>query len=155
MTKRQLFALLFACVVACAIVACSKSEAFQPINKTADGKALSGFDPVAYFTVDDAVAGDPRYEFAWNGAKWLFSSQENLEKFRADPEIYAPQFGGYCAYAVSEGHTASGDPHAWKIVDGKLYLNYSPDVKKMWENDQDTRIVKGKVNWVDLQKGKK
>ena len=154
MTRRQLFALLFASFVAVAIVACSKTEAFQPINKTSDGKALSGFDPVAYFTVENAVEGDPRYEFAWNGAKWLFSSQENLEKFRSNPDMYAPQFGGYCAYAVSEGHTANGDPHAWKVADGKLYLNYSPDVKKIWEKDQDARIVKGKTNWAELNKGK-
>ena len=154
MTKRQLFALLFASLTAVAIAACAKTEAFQPINKTADGKALSGYDPVAYFSVQDAVQGDARYQFAWNGAKWLFSSQENLDRFRANPESYAPQFGGYCAYAVSEGHTANGDPHAWKVVGGKLYLNYSPDVKKMWEQDQDARISKGENNWAEFQKGK-
>jgi YHS domain-containing protein len=155
MTKKQLFAVLLAGLVAVTIAACAKNEPFQAINKTSDGKAVSGYDPVAYFTIQDAVQGDPRYEFAWNGAKWLFSSQENLDKFKADPEAFAPQFGGYCAYAVSEGHTANGDPKAWKVVDGKLYLNYSPDVKKMWEKDQDTRIVKGVKNWADLSSGKK
>jgi YHS domain-containing protein len=154
MRKRQLFALLLAGVMGAAIVACNKAEAFQAINKTSDGKALSGYDPVAYFVVQNAVQGDPRYEFAWNGAKWLFSSQENLDKFRANPDAYAPQFGGYCAYAVSEGHTADGDPQAWKIVNGKLYLNYNPDVKKKWEEEQDARISKGEKNWIDLQKDK-
>jgi YHS domain-containing protein len=154
MKKRQLFALLLASALGAAIVACNRTESFQAINKTSDGKALSGYDPVAYFALQDAIQGDTRYQFVWNGAKWLFSSQDNLDKFRANPESYAPQFGGYCAYAVSEGHTANGDPQAWKIVDGKLYLNYSPDVKKMWEQDQDTRIAKGEKNWADLQKGK-
>ena len=131
--------------------ACSRTTAVDEINKTSDGKALSGYDPVAYFVVQDAVQGNPSFEFAWNGAKWLFSSQENLEKFRANPEAYAPQFGGYCAYAVSEGHTASGDPQAWKVVDGKLYLNYSKDVKKKWEENQAERIQKAGVNWAGFK----
>jgi YHS domain-containing protein len=131
--------------------ACSRSEDFEQVNKTSDGKALSGYDAVAYFSADDAIEGNPQYEYVWNGAKWLFSSAENLEKFRLNPKAYAPQFGGYCAYAVSEGHTANGDPHAWKIVDGKLYLNYNPDVKKMWEAEQDKRIQQGKKNWEEFK----
>ena len=98
------------------------------------------------------MEGNPRYEFAWNGAKWLFSSAENLEKFKADPEAYAPQFGGYCSYAVSKGYTANGDPNAWKIVDGKLYLNYSPEVKQLWEKEQDERIRNGNQNWEGFKK---
>ena len=138
-------------LVAVVVAACSRTTAVDEINKTSDGKALSGYDPVAYFVVQDAVEGDPRFEFAWNGAKWLFSSQENLDKFRANPEAYAPQFGGYCAYAVSEGHTANGDPQAWKVVDGKLYLNYNKDVKKKWEERQAERIQKANVNWQEFK----
>src|ERR1044071_4385035 len=95
--------------------ACSRTatEKVDHVNKTADGKALSGYDAVAYFSAQSAVEGDPQYEYAWNGAKWLFSSKENLEKFKSNPEAYAPQFGGYCAYPASEGHTANGDPQAW------------------------------------------
>ena len=73
--------------------------------------------------------------------------EENMKKFQADPESYAPQYGGYCSYAVSEGYTANGDPEAWKVVDGKLYLNYSPKVKEMWEKEQKGRIEKGDQNW--------
>ena len=142
-------------LIAVVAAACSRTAAVEEVNKTSDGKALSGYDAVAYFAVQDAVQGDPRYEYAWNGAKWLFSSQENLDKFKASPDSFAPQFGGYCAYAVSEGHTAAGDPYAWKVVDGKLYLNYSPDVKKMWEQDQSTRIVKANKNWPELKSNKK
>src|SRR5262249_25275248 len=91
--------------------ACSSGAgSFEQVNKTSDGKALSGYDAVAYFSAQNAVEGNPQYEYQWNGAKWLFSSAENLDKFRKDPAAYAPQFGGYCAYAVSEGHTANGDP---------------------------------------------
>jgi YHS domain-containing protein len=128
--------------------ACGRAEtASVGINKDADGLALRGFDAVAYFAVDNAVKGSPKYEYAWNGAKWLFSSEENMKKFQENPEAYAPQFGGYCSFAVSEGYTANGDPEAWKVVDGKLYLNYNKQVKEKWEQNQAERIEKGKANW--------
>jgi YHS domain-containing protein len=130
--------------------ACSPTSAFDDVNKTTDGVALRGYDAVAYFAANKAVEGDPRYEYVWKGSKWLFSSAENLEKFKAAPENYAPQFGGYCSYAVSKGYTADGDPNAWKIVNGKLYLNYSPEVKRIWEQDQEQRIQQGEKNWVNF-----
>jgi len=133
--------------------ACSRAtENFDQVNKTADGKALSGYDPVAYFSAEKPTKGDAQYAYSWNGASWLFSSAENLEKFRSNPEAYAPQFGGYCAYAVSEGHTANGDPEAWKIVDGKLYLNYNKEIKQKWEENQTERIEKGVTNWEGFKK---
>jgi len=140
-------------LVAIASVACSSisGAAFDQVNKTGDGLALRGYDPVAYFTSGQAVQGDPRYSLVWNGAKWLFSSAEDLEKFKAGPENYAPQFGGYCSFAVSKGYTANGDPNAWKIVNGKLYLNYSQEVKQMWEQDQDERIKQGEKNWPEFK----
>ena len=109
--------------------------------------ALRGFAAVAYFAIDNAVKGDAKYEYAWNGAKWLFSSEENMKKFQASPETYAPQFGGYCSFAVSEGYTADSDPEAWKVVDGKLYLNYNKQVREKWEKNQNERIEKGTANW--------
>lgn len=140
--------LIFTAVVLAAACAGEQTRsAFDPVNKTNDGFALRGYDAVAYFTTQNAVEGDKRFEYMWNGAKWLFSSVENLERFRSDPAAYAPQFGGYCSYAVSNGYTANGDPQAWKIVNGKLYLNYDQDVKKMWEQEQDERIKKGDKNW--------
>ena len=86
--------------------------------------AVSGYDPVAYFTDGKPVEGSSDYSFAWNGAVWRFASQANLDEFKADPAQVRAQFGGYCAWAVSQGYTASADPEAWRIVDGKLYLNY-------------------------------
>lgn len=133
--------------VALAINACSRTTETIGFNVDADGSALRGYDAVAYFAVSNAVKGDPKYSFVWKGTKWLFSSEENMKKFQADPESFAPQYGGYCSYAVSEGYTANGDPEAWKVVDGKLYLNYSPAVKEMWEKEQKTRIGKGDQNW--------
>ncbi len=109
--------------------------------------AVSGHDPVAYFTMGKPVEGSADHEYEWNGATWRFASQENLESFKADPEKFAPQYGGYCAWAVSQGYTASADPDAWKIVDGKLYLNYSKDVQQHWSEDIPGNIAKADGNW--------
>lgn len=127
--------------------ACAKQSASIGPNTDESGSALRGYDAVAYFAANNAVKGDPKFEYIWNGAKWYFSSEENMMKFRENPNAYAPQFGGYCSYAVSEGYTADGDPEAWKIVDGKLYLNYDKKVREKWEQDQQQRIDKGKSNW--------
>ena len=81
------------------LAACSSSETPVGINTASDGLALRGFDAVAYFAVDSAVKGNAKYEYAWNGAKWLFASEENMKKFQASPETYAPQYGGYCSFA--------------------------------------------------------
>ena len=81
------------------------------------------------------------------GATWYFACAENRDRFAADPERYAPQYGGYCAWAVAHGYTAKIDPEAWKIVDGKLYLNYSKDVQADWAEDIPGNISKGDANW--------
>jgi len=140
--------------IAVALAACSRTESELGFNTDTSGVALRGFDAVAYFAVDNAVKGDGKYQYVWNGVKWLFSSEENMKKFQANPEEYAPQFGGYCSYAVSEGYTADGDPEAWKIVDGKLYLNYNKQVKAKWEQNQSERINKGSSNWQEFKKKK-
>lgn len=151
---RVLLTLGLVVAAALAFAACGRTETPLGLNADADGRALRGFDAVAYFAAEGAVKGDAKYEYAWNGAKWLFSSEENMKKFQADPAAYAPQFGGYCSYAVSEGYTADGDPEAWKIVDGKLYLNYNKQVKEKWEQNQTERIQKGSSNWQEFKKKK-
>lgn len=109
--------------------------------------AVSGYDPVAYFTMGKPVEGKSDLEYEWNGATWRFANQQNLDAFKAMPEKYAPQFGGYCAWAVSQGYTASSDPTAWKIVDDKLYLNYSVGVQSQWSQDIPGNIAKADGNW--------
>lgn len=133
-------------VVAAIAAACSSAESVA-LNTNDAGSTLKGYDAVAYFAVNSAVKGDAKYAYVWNGARWLFSSEDNMTKFMTNPEAYAPQFGGYCAYAVSEGYTADADPEAWKIVEGKLYLNYNRDVQKTWEKNEAERIANGKKNW--------
>lgn len=129
---------------ACAMVAQASTK---PVNTTWTGVAIDGYDPVAYFASGGPAKGEKANSFEWNGATWRFASAENLAKFKADPEAYAPQFGGYCAWAVSQGYTAGIDPKAWRIVDGKLYLNYSLDVQKKWEEDIPGHITAARSNW--------
>ncbi|MBL4836620.1 MAG: YHS domain-containing protein [Kordiimonadaceae bacterium] len=98
-------------------------------------KAVSGYDTVAYFTDSKAVKGKKKFKTEYQGADWFFASQENLDFFLKEPEKYAPQFGGYCAFGLAMGHAVSSDPQQWKIVDGKLYLNYNAGVKERWEEN--------------------
>ena len=121
-----------------------------PVSKDSAGVAIKGYDPVAYFVVGKALKGQPEFESEYKGAKFLFASAENKAKFEADPEKFAPQFGGYCAWAVGNGYTAPTDPEAWKIVNGKLYLNYNKDIQKRWSADEAGLIAKGEQNWPAL-----
>lgn len=119
-----------------------------PVNKGPRGElAVKGYDVVAYAAGGKAVPGTAEYEYRWNGALWRFATAEHRDLFASAPERYAPQFGGYCSWAVSQGHTADIDPEAWRIVDGKLYLNYSKRVQKMWEQDVPGNIAKAVANW--------
>lgn len=122
------------------------------VNKNRGGVAVKGHDPVAYFEESRAVKGSQQYTHEWAGATWRFASAENRDQFANDPQKYAPQFGGYCAWAVGHGYTADVDPEAWKIVDGKLYLNYSKSVQKMWEQDRRRWIEAGHANWPKLHR---
>ena len=114
------------------------------------GVAVDGTDVVAYFTQGRPVAGDAAITHDWNGVTWRFASIEYRDRFAASPSTYAPQYGGYCAWAVSEGYTASTVPEAWKIVDGKLYLNFSRRIQRRWERDIPGRIAAADANWPDV-----
>ena len=124
-------------------------QAAQPeINVVKPSKvAIHGHDPVAYFSEQQPVKGSEAHKVTYKGAEWHFASAENMALFEADPEKYAPQYGGHCAYAASRGYFADIDPAAWRVHDGKLYLNYSLKVQKLWEQDMAGNIVKGDANW--------
>jgi YHS domain-containing protein len=111
------------------------------------GVGAGGYDVVAYFAAAKPVVGKAEFKHDYNGAVWRFDTVANLEAFKADPAKYAPQFGGYCAWAVSQGYTAKGDPSAWTIVDGKLYLNYNAAVRKNWEENKAANISKANAQW--------
>ena len=127
--------------------------AISPVNKSRfGGVAIKGYDPVAYFDAGKPVKGSGDFELEHKGAKWRFSSKANLEKFRKSPADYEPQYGGYCAWAVSQGNTAGIDPDAWKIVEGKLYLNFSSRIQKKWQADIPGNIAKADKNWPEILK---
>ena len=116
-----------------------------------DGKAIRGFDPVAYFTAGKPVKGDDQFVFEWNKAKWYFASKQNLDLFKANPSKYAPQYGGYCAYGLSKGYKAPIAADAWTIDNGKLYLNYNLDVREEWNKERKQRIEKADKNWPSIK----
>ena len=117
-----------------------------------DGIAIRGADPVAYFTEKTSVMGDERNAYDWAGATWHFASMENREMFKADPEAYAPQYGGYCAWAVgAKGLLYSIQPHIWSVVDNKLYLNFDDVVHNTWVKDIPGFIEKADARWPELR----
>ncbi|MAU65762.1 YHS domain-containing (seleno)protein [Hyphomonas sp.] len=113
--------------------------------------ALQGYDPVAYFTDGQPVKGSKEFSTEYNGATFQFASAANRDTFLADPAAYAPQYGGYCAWAMADGKYAKGDAKYWKIVDGKLYLNYNAGIQKKWNADIPGFIEKADTQWQDLQ----
>ena len=126
----------------------------QYIDRT--GYAAGGYDVVAYFEMNQvpvgqkqpaAVPGKAGITAEHNGAQWAFSSEENREKFLADPAKYTPAYDGHCAYGVAQGAKVPGNPNLWRIVDGKLYLNITPGVASRWEKDIDGWLVKSEKNW--------
>jgi len=130
---------------------CVLANAQSPAYYNEKGVAIKGYDVVAYFTDHTPVEGSKNFSYNWEGTEWHFKNQANLDAFKANPVTYAPEFGGYCAYGVSENHKAPTDPAAFTIVDNKLYLNYSPEVKKLWIKDTKGRIKKAEENWQKLK----
>lgn len=116
------------------------------------GIAINGTDPVAYFTENRPVAGDPQFSTDYMGATWYFASAENLDQFRNAPEEFAPQFGGYCAYAASKGYIAPTVPEAWTIYEGKLYLNANLRARELWLEDIPGNIALAQDNWPNILK---
>jgi hypothetical protein len=115
-----------------------------------EGIAIKGYDPVAYFLQQQAVEGSDSFSTEWSASKWKFISQANLDSFKQAPQKYAPQYGGFCAYGLSENHKSPTDPKAWTIVDNKLYLNYNPKVKEMWLKDTAAKIKAANTYWPAL-----
>ncbi|GAB4496576.1 MAG: YHS domain-containing (seleno)protein [Saprospiraceae bacterium] len=114
--------------------------------------AIKGYDPVAYFTQNKPVKGAADITFEWNGATWHFASAENRDLFKGNPEKYVPQYGGWCAYGWAQGYPAKTEPEAWSIVDGKLYLNYSLDVRSDWDKKRAEYIQAADKNWANARK---
>jgi YHS domain-containing protein len=117
-------------------------------NPPADDLAIKGYDTVAYFKDGKALKGNESFTFKWHDMTWYFSTKENRDLFVASPEKFAPQYDGYCAWALTEARIAKTDPEVWKIVDGKLYLNCSATAYEKWNRDIPGNIKKADANWL-------
>jgi YHS domain-containing protein len=140
-------------VAALLLLASTDAVAGSPVNTGFFGHtAIKGYDPVAYQTLGRPVEGSGDYSYEWTGATWRFASRADLEKFKANPEKFAPQYGGYCAYAVgAKGEKVGIDPTAFTVVGGKLYLNYSKDIQAKWLADRDNYIGKADRIWPTIR----
>ncbi len=148
-SRRLLVAALFGLMLV-APFATAPAQAAEPVFAPG-GVAIGGADAVAYFTQGKPVIGRPEFAHRWNGATWHFVSATNRDAFAASPAKYAPQYGGYCAWAVSKGALAKTDPDAWSIVDGKLYLNFDKSTQAQWSQDKKGNIARADQNWPALK----
>ena len=129
------FTLLFVSQSALAAPAINTLERAGLFGYEPNGIAIRGYDTVAYFTQGKPVEGDDKFSTDWSGATWKFSSQEHLDLFVSNPETYAPQYGGYCAYGVAQMNLVKIEPEQWTIIDNKLYLNFNAKLNKAWKKD--------------------
>lgn len=138
-----------------ALLLLSVSVVAKPLTYQKKGLAVSGYDPVSYFSLEpdqNPLKGEAEFSFDYLGATYHFVSQENLDAFKADPEKYAPQYGGYCAWAIAaKNKLVKTDPRDWKLHQGKLYLNYSANLRAKWEADPASFIPKGDANWAAIK----
>lgn len=142
----------FLVAVAAALLLPGAALADSPAVYAPGGKAIEGYDTVAYFVEGRAVPGSAEFALMWRGAVWHFASARSLSAFEMDPAGYAPQFGGYCAYAISGGELVTGDPESFAIHDGRLYLNHNAAVLRMWQSDVVGHIIAANNNWPQILK---
>jgi len=124
----------------------------QLVNKNSDNIAIEGYDTVAYFTAGRPVIGKSEFEHVWQDAQWRFSNASNRDMFAANPERFAPHYGGYCAMSMARGLVYKVDPEAWVIVKDKLYLNYSKQYADEFAADPEPEVAKADTNWLTLGK---
>jgi YHS domain-containing protein len=128
-----------------------EKDSTSSVNVDKQSVAVKGYDVVAYFTAATPTKGDPAYKATHAGANYLFANQANLDAFKAAPDKYAPQYGGFCAMGVALNKKLDGDPTAWRVVDGKLYLNLNKDVQSKWSQDVSGNLSKANSVWPGIK----
>ena len=149
-TFASAFVGLFALLAASTAMAAAETNISNGLTIKGAGLAVHGYDVVAYFASGQPTVGRAKYSTVYNNATYRFSSKASLKAFEKNPEKYAPQHGGYCAYGVSVGAKFDGDPHLWRIVDGRLYLNLNDDIQQTWEKDIPGNITKANGHWTRI-----
>lgn len=149
LTRRLILAAALALPVAAVATsaAVSPAAAAKPEIFAPGGKAIRGYDPVAYFTQKKPVKGSDKFTYKWKGATWYFASARHLNMFKRNPNRYAPQYGGYCAYGVAQGYAVKIEADQWAVVNGKLYLNYDRGVQSRWKKDVPGYIKEANKRW--------
>lgn len=147
-SRRQFLLTAAALPVAAPIwAAAGETPKGKPAILSYNGAAIGGFDPVGYFLSSGEVRGDTAHAVTWNGAQFLFASASNKKTFEADPEKFAPQYGGYCSYAAALNYVAPTSSNAWSIYEDRLYLNFNLHVRSVWEQDKPGYVAKANANW--------
>jgi YHS domain-containing protein len=140
--------LLMAAALLLGIAAVGGPLGAQEADQTAEPRlALKGYDPVAYFTEGRAMLGKKEFEYAWDGVRYRFVSDQHISMFRGDPDRYAPQFAGSCAMGMSKGMKVEANPEAWLISDGRLFVFYSADARNRFQADPQTIGAAADGNW--------
>ena len=132
-----------------------RKNRIKPDIYAPNGVAIGGYDPVSYFLDHQAAVGSSAYRTHWGGAEWHFVNADHKNMFDKSPESYAPQYGGYCSFGVGLGDKAHSSPKAWSIVDGKLYLNQTTAVNKIWRATRFLMVPAAEHNWPKLIQAKK
>lgn len=155
MTFKRVLLALAAIAIPLALPAAAMADGGVYVASAREKVAVSGYDTVSYFQGKGVpVKGNSSFKVTWKGAEWRFASAANAAAFKANPAAYAPQFGGHCAWAIAQGYLAPGDPSAYDIVGGKLYLNYDQGIRTKWRRDISGFIAKGGPNWAKIPAGK-
>lgn len=149
---RSILGILLGVVLGGALTTWVNAEPIKKkVNTNIFGVAIKGYDTVAYFTEGQAVKGNSKFSYNWNDAEWYFASAKNRDLFAADPDRYAPKYGGYWAGSLAAtGKIAGVDPKAFKIIDGKLYLSWDIKGSDRFAEKSDEFIMKADENWVKL-----
>jgi YHS domain-containing protein len=148
--KRMISSVCLVTVLGLPLLASGITDSGQGIYVDKHGQALSGADVVAYRELPseaDAVYGREEFSYEWKGAIWLFSTERNKDLFAEDPDKFAPEYGGYCAYAMANNKLSSTIPDAWTLYNDKLYLNATMNGRKKWRQDRDAYIIDGDLYW--------
>jgi YHS domain-containing protein len=146
-SRRTALAALFAACSTVALFRAAPASARDIHIGSKPGVAADGYDVVAYFTLSRPVEGSANWTHDWRGVTWRFASAAHRDAFAANPERYAPAYGGHCSWAASQGYKASGDPMHWRIVDGRLFLNYNRQVHARWLRDVPGFVKAADANW--------
>jgi hypothetical protein len=152
-SKSEVFTFFILCLIVMHSALVNTAESIELVATESSGVAIKGYDTVAYFTEGKAIKGNPEFTYTWHDAQWQFANAHRRDLFAADPERYAPQFGGFCSNALTVGKVVAADPEQWTIVDGKLYIKYNSSSRDRWRDNKAAKIEQANETWAKYLKG--